>query len=252
MKKIFFTAILASISLLFTPLALFANTEITNNSPEKNVDKLKVSVREYYPKQKNFSHQLIACNPTNSDPTTFGATGWYLPASVHYRINTANAPSSVRADFQNIVNSSFQTWTSSSSNKVSFTLDGKTSNSRAKLDFENTVVWGRTANNALAVTYTWYYSDTGQVADVDTVFNKRVSWGWTDPTTVNVEAQCGPTTSYDVQNVFVHESGHWMGLDDRYDSAEKDLTMYGYASPGELKKDILTSGDSLGIQAIYP
>ena len=249
LKKISISVILASISLLFTPLGLLANT---NSALENNVDKLKVSVREYHPKEKNFAQAVIACDPTTGDPVTYGITGWRLPSNVHYRINTSNAPSSVRSNFQNIAASSFQTWTGASGGKVSFVYDGKTSSSRARLDFQNTVVWGRTSSNALAVTYTWYYTNTGQVADVDTVFNNRVKWGWTDPSTVNVETQCGPTTSYDVQDVLTHETGHWMGLDDRYAPSEKDLTMYGYASPGELKKELLQTGDLAGIAAIYP
>jgi len=248
-KKLFIIFLLFSTAFSISTLALSART-----SPdlERNVDKLRVRVKVYYPKQRDFSHQTVICDPTTSDPTTFGTTGWYLPGNVGYRLNIASAPSSVRSNFQNIAASSFQTWSNASGDKVNFTLNGTTSNQRAKLDFVNTIVWGRTANSALAVTYTWYYSNTGQVADVDTVFNKRVAWAWTNPGTLDEESQCGSLNSFDVQNVLVHEIGHWMGLDDRYVGSEKDLTMYGSASPGELKKDGLATGDLLGIQTIYP
>ena len=45
--------------------------------------------------------------------------------------------------------------------------------------------------------------------------------------------------------------GHIFGLDDLYDSGDQDLTMYGYGDRGELKKDTLGDGDTLGMREMY-
>ena len=87
---------------------------------------------------------------------------------------------------------------------------------------------------------------------MDTILNSRLSWNWTNPNSVDEDQFCPSTNAYDVQNILVHELGHWVGLDDLYDSADEDLTMYGYGSLRELKKDTLESGDTLGVQSIYP
>jgi hypothetical protein len=41
-------------------------------------------------------------------------------------------------------------------------------------------------------------------------------------------------------------------LDDLYNIADKDLTMYGYGAGGELKKSTLGKGDLSGAVAVAP
>ena len=45
--------------------------------------------------------------------------------------------------------------------------------------------------------------------------------------------------------------GHWFGLDDEYDTAYSNNTMFGYGSKAELKKITLENGDKIGIDNIY-
>lgn len=247
-KKLLISACLPIFLLLLNPFAIVAGS----NKLERSVDKLRFKTHVYYPKEKNKANSLISCDPTTTDPSSFGLTGWQLPQTVHYRINKAEAPSSVRSIFQTVVTNSFQTWSAASSGKVNFVYDGTTSLRRAKLDGQNTITWARLNGSSLGITYTWYYPDTGQVVDVDTVMNKKYNWSWTNPNSINVETSCSQTNTFDVQNILTHEFGHWMGLDDLYSSSVKDLTMFGYASPGELKKDLPASGDLLGINSLYP
>ena len=117
---------------------------------------------------------------------------------------------------------------------------------RARYDGQNIIAWGRTNGSALAVTYTWFNQATGYVAEVDTIMNQKFSWFWN--ATNNT---CTEQNSYDAQNILTHELGHWMGLDDTYDSTYVNNTMYGYGSKGETKKDTLTTGDVSGVNAIY-
>ena len=108
------------------------------------------------------------------------------------------------------------------------------------------MAWGRTSRSALAVTYTWYYTNTGEVADVDTIMNNSYPWSWGGGS-----ATCAYPNSYDAQNILTHELGHWMGLDDKYTEEFINNTMYGYGSPREAKKDTLTNGDIAGLLTIY-
>jgi hypothetical protein len=110
------------------------------------------------------------------------------------------------------------------------------------------VTWGRTSGTALGVTYTWYNPSTGEVAEVDTVLNSKFAWSWTPFST----DACVNSATYDAQNILTHEVGHWMGLNDEYTADFANNTMYGYGSKAEIKKDTLTSGDSMGLRVIYP
>jgi len=79
----------------------------------------------------------------------------------------------------------------------------------------------------------------------------NVKLPWAQTYVSNPDAVCGNLYAYDVQNILTHEVGHWVGLDDLYNSVDQDLTMYGYGGKGELKKDTLARGDTLGMDAIY-
>ena len=65
------------------------------------------------------------------------------------------------------------------------------------------------------------------------------------------ECQSSPQ-AYDVQNIATHEFGHWVGLEDLYDEADGDLTMYGFSAGGEIKKRSLGTGDITGKNELAP
>jgi len=48
-----------------------------------------------------------------------------------------------------------------------------------------------------------------------------------------------------------HEAGHLIMLGDLYNSGDAYLTIYGYGSVGEIKKDTLGYGDELGVEHVY-
>ena len=201
----------------------------------------------HYPRHGKPAPTPGVCDPTlDDDVRHFGETGWSLSSSVVYRVNYSSIPSSVsNANARTAIRNSFQVWQNQTGGKVTFTEGAPTSIKSAKYDGVRVVAWGNVRSpNAIAVTYTWYTS-SGQVLDQDTIMNARLPWAYSSVR--NPDETCGNLYSYDAQNILTHEIGHWMGLDDLYESVDQDLTMYGYGDKGELKKDTLGKGDRLGI-----
>lgn len=177
-----------------------------------------------------------------------GKAGWKIPSgNWNYQLNPSSVPLSVgQGNLDTIVNSGFNQYKSAASNKVNFVKGINTSVNRARLDGRNIITWGRAGSGTLGVTYIWYYPSTGLTAEIDTVMNNRYKWSWSNS---NV---CADNLTYDAQNIMTHELGHWLGLNDEYDSTRfGDNTMFGYGSLGEVKKNTLTSGDISGVASIY-
>lgn len=204
----------------------------------------------HVPKTKEPGH-LGTCTPTSNDGiNTYGLAGWRLPAAgVTWFLNPSTVPSTVNLVMAiDALEAAFATWTAADPGKQ-FSFGGYTTVRRPRLDFVNAVLWGKVSASAIAITYIRYYTATGIVADVDTVFNVRYPWAVFD--TGGGECQSSPD-AYDVEDIATHEFGHWLGLDDLYSSSAKDLTMYGYGAGGELKKRTLGTGDVSGANAVAP
>ena len=113
--------------------------------------------------------------------------------------------------------------------------------------------------NAIAVTFVWSSRSTKQIVEADTVFNSGAgfSWSYHDPGSCLTYGSCntdsGASGTYDIRDIGTHEFGHFLALlSDLYTtSRDSQLTMYGYGSTGETKKDSLAKGDCLGITAAY-
>lgn len=191
------------------------------------------------------------CTVTGNDQvSTYGLGGWHMTGPLTYRVNYATAPASVGVNAaQQAFVASFGTWSSADPDKT-FVEGASTGVKVSKFDGINAVLWGSVQySSAIAVTRVWYYTSTGALAEADVVFNKRLPWKANDP----AAGDCGgDVSSYDVQNIATHEFGHVFGLGDLYGDAEKDLTMYGYGTKGELKKVSLGLGDALGANALVP
>lgn len=198
----------------------------------------------------------LVCQPVVSiDPDSAAVAapaGWRLPSSWTYRVNTASVPSTVgAAGASALIANGYGVWSGAVSGKVVFSRGTDTTMTAAKRDGQNIVAWGRASSSALAVTYTWYNQTTGLAVEIDTIFNKSFKWYWSDPSLWPSGEQCAYQGAYDAQDIFTHELGHTVGLDDHYTADYANNTMYGYGSTGETKKNTLTTGDILGASALY-
>lgn len=182
--------------------------------------------------------------------TTYKYRGvhWANP-NVSYRVNQASSgldPAAALAAVQ----AGFNTWETELNpfglpdlSVIDYTYDptAVSFSGGPKLDGENSVSWGTTPSNAIAVTYYWYYRGSKELVEFDMVFSNALPWSTT-----------GAATAYDVYNITAHEAGHTLVLLDLYNSRDSELTMFGYGALGEIKKQTLGRGDMLGVEKIYP
>lgn len=195
------------------------------------------------------SAPVLTCGLTDTNSSTVdGLAGWHLASgSWTYHLNTASAPSLIGGTgLTTLAANAFGAWSSTDvGSSVNFVRGSNTSTTRAQFDGQNIISWGRTSGSALAVTYTWYNTSNGQVAENDTIFNSNFAWEWSS------QSGCAYQNYYDAQDILTHELGHWMGLDDNYAGSFSNNTMYGYGSPTEVKKDTLAQGDISAVNSLY-
>jgi hypothetical protein len=195
---------------------------------------------------------VLNCSLTDPGSDTVSSiTGWYLPSTFGYYLNSNSVPASVGSqNLGTIAGNGFSQWEAAVSNKVNMEYAGDTGLTRAKLDGTNIIAWGRAANGTLGITYIWSYAG-GEVAEVDTIMNKSYPWTWSDPAGWG-GSFCAYTQTYDAQDILTHELGHWYGVDDDYADKYANNTMYGYGDVMETKKDTLTAGDTVAVRSVYP
>ena len=213
-----------------------------------------IKVRAFIHRPRVVEHNhLGTCTtttPKGDTITNYGLTGWHLPAGgVTWKLNESSVPASVGASAARAtIQSAFDTWNAADSGK-NFSDGGSTTAKNTRFDGTNAILWKRLSPSTIGVTYVWYYTSSGEVAEVDTAFNNRYPWAIFSSS----GGECQNShDAYDLQDIATHEFGHWAGLEDLYNDAEKDLTMYGFGAGGELKKRTLGTGDINGANAVAP
>ncbi len=135
------------------------------------------------------------------------------------------------------VQAAANTWNGTGSG-FTFHYAGSHHNTSSSQNNVNEIMWG-TTSGSVATTYFWYYLP-GDMIECDIVFNDAYNWSSTTPT----------SSQMDVQSVALHELGHWLNLDDLYNSEDSGNVMYGYISNGQVKR-VLQPCDISGICLIY-
>lgn len=112
-------------------------------------------------------------------------------------------------------------------------------------DGKNEVLFGDAPQNAIAVTVVWGVFRGPPFArglvEWDQVYD-QVDFDW---------SLSGEENKMDFDNIVTHELGHTFGLDDQYGETCSEVTMYGYASEGEINKRDLENADITGILELY-
>jgi len=254
MKKICWVVLLAIIVVLVTAMPALAAPPADN--PGKGpMDKI---IFVHYPK-----HEAARSSPAARGIGVlcpdYKYTGihWAKP-TVSFSVNPDG--SGFNTDDPIIaVQASFATWSNAGSS-LQFVYGGTTSAEAGINDGLNAVSWADISKqfpNAIAVTSVWYFRYSKEIAEVDTQMNNGngFSWSYTIPNSTTGYADPdnpGITGTYDIRNIMTHEAGHWIMLGDLYNNKDSFLTMYGYGSMAELKKDTLGYGDVLGMKQAYP
>lgn len=128
----------------------------------------------------------------------------------------------------------------------SYSIDHEASWDDTAPDGKNELLFGDyPEEGVIAVTVVWGYFQgppkDRKIIEFDVLFDNDYVWG---------DATANPNVM-DLQNIATHELGHGIGLDDLYDTACSEETMYGYSDYGEIKKRTLNNGDITGLQELY-
>ena len=165
---------------------------------------------------------------------------WYKYSGIHWA--SSELPVTYVVDDgldYGVIVTSFETWDDETATGLFVGVKGKVT--AGSLDDINALSYGDYPYaGVIAVTYIWYYGDTGEIVEVDTIFDTDYSWSVT-----------GESGTMDLQNIATHEFGHWLVLDDLYNRPARTQTMYGYSTYGETIKRTLESGDIAGLESIY-
>ncbi|MBN1674151.1 MAG: hypothetical protein JXR37_24090 [Kiritimatiellae bacterium] len=109
-------------------------------------------------------------------------------------------------------------------------------------DYENVIAFSDYPDpNVIGVCSIWYTRRGRQIVEFDICLNTKFLWG---------DGSVNPLVM-DVANIVTHELGHSVGMDDIYDDACADVTMYGYSQEGETHKRTLEPPDIAGLQSMY-
>lgn len=114
-------------------------------------------------------------------------------------------------------------------------------------DNKNEVYFDGLDSGTIGVTIVWGIfggpPQGRELVEWDQVYND-VDFDWSQ------DASSDPS-KMDFANIANHELGHTFGLDDIYDGTCTEVTMYGYATEGEINKRDLTPADVMGISSLY-
>ena len=210
---------------------LFAAIAVAEAKPSRTIEK------------KVFIHRAKGGKPGKPDkPKGGGEKLWYSYGGIHWADDKLPITYVVDDDLNfGIIELSFEIWDIETTTELFNDGAIEEEVTAGVRDDVNGISYGNYPSaGAIAVTYIWYYGDTGEIIEVDTLFDTDYAW-----------STSGEADTMDLQNIATHEFGHWLVLDDLYMKPARKQTMYGYSGYGETMKSSLESGDIAGIEEIY-
>ncbi len=176
-----------------------------------------------------------------SQPTySFSGYSWPHPpiTAVTYRIyeNTGDCTGEGSA-----VQAAADTWNATGA-EFSFRYSEAASIIAAGFDGVNQILWTNMGSSGIvAQTSIWYNINTNFIIECDMEFNDYYTFS---------SASIASLGAFDIQTIALHEFGHFLCLNDLYSPTDSAKVMYGYSSPGTIKRNLHVD-DIQGIRNIY-
>ncbi len=169
---------------------------------------------------------------------------------VQYYLNQGGYSKIDKGVLATIVQDCFNSWQNNPLCGLSFSYMGQTSKAVVGSDGNNLVIFDsqttdgfqvsqKAGASTIGLTWRTYYTDTGEIADADIIFNEQFTFTATEKTDLSRKL-------INLRDVLTHEIGHLVGLNHTY---LETATMWPYAADGQAS---LAPDDSAGAGALYP
>jgi hypothetical protein len=123
---------------------------------------------------------------------------------------------------------------------------GATGSDGSCADGHNVVTWSRLEPGAVGEAVICFDKTLRVVRDADLALSSTLHWE-------TVASAPRSRHSFDLQEIYTHELGHWLSLIDLYSPESGQYqTMFGDAKYGETRKRTPALGDIIGVEKAYP
>jgi hypothetical protein len=112
-------------------------------------------------------------------------------------------------------------------------------------DGTNVVTWGTFSPEVIGAAVLCFDESGRVIRDADLALNATQHWE-------HVSGTPESRHSHDIQSIYTHELGHWLGFEDLYAGDASRQTMFGNTEYGQTNKRTLALGDIVGVQKAYP